>query len=658
MSVKTNNSDINVDIGCCCHEASHDGCGKSDHDHDHKDEKNKYFPLIRAAAGLAAMVVLFIFEPPFYAALVLYIAVYFMVGYKVLWSAARNISKGRVFDENLLMSVASIGAFFIGEYPEGVAVMIFYIVGEWFQDMAVNRSKRSIQALLNIRPDTANIVRADGSVSKIAAVDVAVGDIIEVRPGEYVPLDGVVIQGDSSLDTSALSGESLPVDIAPESEALSGSINLNGVIRIRVTSSFGESTVSKILKMVQDATAKKSPAEKFISRFARIYTPVVVSLAAAITLLPPLALWLINGGLPFALWAERGLTFLVISCPCALVISVPLGYFGGLGAASRAGVLLKGSNYLDNLKRVDTVVFDKTGTLTEGSFKIVEVSPAEGTSRDELLRIVAHAESFSSHPVARSVVSGYGRELSLSVSGQHELSGRGVSAVVDGVQILAGNGRLMAENSIDVPQDAPPAGTVVYAAADGRYIGFIIVGDTVKVHAAAAIEQLYALGVRRTVMLSGDRPETAAHMGRGLGLSEIHGGLLPNGKVEHIERLMAEKGTGSLLFVGDGINDAPALARADVGVCMGGMGSDAANQAADMIILNDDLRKIAAGMQIARRTGRIVSQNIVFALGFKFVVMALSFLSIPNILWLAVFADVGVSLLAILNSLRALRSAR
>lgn len=590
---------------------------------------------------------------------------YILVGYKVILKAVRNIFNGKVFDENFLMAVASIGAFFVGEYPEAVAVMLFYQVGELFEDYAVGKSRKSIAELMNIRPDYANLKTADGT-TRVSPEQVKVGEIIVVRPGEKVPLDGVVVSGNSSVDTAALTGESMPRDVGAGNEILSGCINLSGLIEVKTEKEFGESTVSRILELVENASSQKAKTENFITRFAAVYTPAVVGAAVILAVVPPLVI----PGASFADWIYRALNFLVVSCPCALVISVPLGFFGGIGAASRIGVLVKGSNYLEAAAYTELVVMDKTGTLTKGIFEVEKVQPAEGfrpavNSRErekELITLAALAESNSTHPISQSVCRAaeakYGITLKDGRISDHvaevaEIAGQGVSAIIDGCKVLAGNDKLMKSQGIDFTQ-SNDAGTVVYIAADGEYAGCILIADQPKEDAAETVKGLKARGIT-TVMLTGDSKTAGESVGKKLGIDRIYSELLPEDKVNRVCDLLAEKSEkGRLIFVGDGINDAPVLARADLGVAMGGLGSDAAIEAADIVIMDDKPSKLLDLMKISRRTLSIVRQNIVFALGVKLAVLILSALGLCG-MWAAVFADVGVSVIAILNSMRALK---
>ena len=580
----------------------------------------------------------------------IFLAAYGVTGWDVLWRAVRNIARGKIFDENFLMSIATVGAFVLGEYPEGVAVMLFYQVGEWFQGYAVHRSRRSIAELMDIRPDYANVER-DGQTLRVDPEEVAIGERILVKPGEKIPLDGEVIQGSSTLDTAALTGESLPREAGPGAEVLSGCINGGGLLRIRVTKHFGESTVSKILEMVENASSKKARSENFITRFAKYYTPVVVIAAALLAVIPPL----IVPGAQFAEWVHRALIFLVISCPCALVISVPMSFFGGIGGASRQGILVKGSNYLEMLAQSEIVVLDKTGTLTKGNFQVTEVRPEDGTDKEALLEWAAYAECYSSHPIALSLRRAYGRELeSGRVDAPEEAAGRGLTAKVDGHLVAAGNRKMMEEMGLS-PKGTDPVGTVVHVAVDGTYRGRIVISDEIKEDARQAMEELKRVGVQRTVMLTGDAPAVAEDVAKKLAIDEVYAGLLPLGKVEKVEELWKQKSkNGRLAFVGDGINDAPVLSRADIGIAMGGLGSDAAIEAADIVIMDDKPSRLATAIKISKKTVRIVRENIVFALGVKAVILALGALGIAG-MWLAVFADVGVAFLAILNAMRALR---
>ena len=600
--------------------------------------------LFGAAEGLTRAVSL-----PGWAVLTVFLVPYLVIGWDILWRAARNIAHGQVFDENFLMALATLGALAIGEYPESVFVMLFYQVGEFFQSWAVGRSRQSIAALMDIRPDYANL-EENGSTRRVDPEDVTVGETIVIRPGERVPLDGVVLEGVSTLNTAALTGESLPRDIQPGDDVISGCVNLTGVLRVRTTKEFGDSTVAKILDLVENAGSRKARSEQFITRFARWYTPVVVGSAVLLAVLPPL----ITGG-DWAKWLEQALIFLVISCPCALVISVPLTFFGGIGGASRQGVLVKGSNYLEALARTETVVFDKTGTLTRGVFNVTAIHPDE-CSEARLLELAALAESYSTHPIARSLREAYGLDIEEGrVTGVEELAGRGVKAEVDGRPVYVGNDRLMEEVGASW-HPCHHVGTTVHVAFRGEYLGHIVISDEIKPDAREAIAALKRAGIRRTVMLTGDAQTVGEAVGRELGLDEVHAQLLPADKVDRVERLLAEKSPkGTLAFVGDGINDAPVLSRSDVGIAMGALGSDAAIEAADVVLMDDKPSKIAAAISIARRTLSIARQNIIFALGVKAVFLIMGLFGVANLLE-ALFADVGVSVLAILNAARALKS--
>lgn len=577
-----------------------------------------------------------------------FLVCYAVIGWDIIWKAISNILHGQVFDENFLMTVATVGAMCLGDYKEGVAVMLFYQVGELFQSYAVSRSRRSIAGLMDIRPDYANVVR-EGKETRVDPDEVLVGDVILVKPGERVPLDGTVLEGNSTLDTSALTGESMPREIGAGAEVISGCINQTGTLRIRVGRPYEESTVSKILDLVENASSKKSRSEAFITRFAKYYTPSVVAAAALLAVLPPLLM-----GQAFTPWIHRALAFLVISCPCALVISVPLSFFGGIGGASKCGVLIKGSNYLEALAKAETVVFDKTGTLTKGSFAVTRCYP-QGISGERLLELAACAEKDSSHPISRSIVKAYGKDTErFGVTDVQEIAGHGISVSLDGKKVLAGNTKLMRLKNIPF-QPIAEAGTVVYVAEDGKYRGAVLIEDEIKEDAAFAVRELKKAGVRKTVMLTGDAKAVGEKVAEKLGLDLAYTELLPADKVEHMERLLAETSEkGRLAFVGDGINDAPVLARADIGIAMGGLGSDAAIEAADIVIMTDEPSKIASAMGISRKTLRIVRQNIIFALGVKGIMLLLGACGIAS-MWAAVFADVGVSVIAILNAVRALR---
>ncbi|MDR1704257.1 MAG: cadmium-translocating P-type ATPase [Clostridiales bacterium] len=605
--------------------------------------------LLRIITGGALLITGLILNPvDTWLQLCIFIAAYLAAGGDVLFKALRNITCGRVFDENFLMSLATAGAFIIGEYPEGIGVMLFYQVGELFQGLAVERSRRSIAGLMDIRPDFANVKRG-GVIARSDPEDVRVGDIIIIKAGEKVPLDGIVTDGASALDASAITGEALPKQVFPGSEILSGCVNINGLLTVRVTKEYGESTVSKILDLVENAASKKAETENFITRFARYYTPCVVILAAIISFIPPLIT-----GAALEDWVYRGLTFLVISCPCALVVSVPLGFFGGIGGASRKGILIKGGNYLEALSKLETVVFDKTGTLTQGAFKVREIRPA-GMSEAELLELAAYAEGFSNHPISVSIKNAYGKEIDASkITQSEEIPGCGVRVSVCGKTVLAGNAKLMKQKGIECKSE-DMRGTTVFVAVDGVFAGSIIIADAVKADAADAIRLLKEAGVTRTVMLTGDANSAGEAAAAELGIDAVYAELLPADKVEKLEELLKEKSAkGKLAYAGDGINDAPVLARADVGIAMGGLGSDAAIEAADVVIMTDEPSKIAWGIRIARRTLGIIKQNIVFSLAVKLAVLVLAALGAAS-MWAGVAADVGVTVLAVLNAARTLK---
>ena len=579
----------------------------------------------------------------------LFIISYLVVGCEILKKAVRNIFRGKVFDENFLMAVATIGAFAIGEFPEAVAVMLFYQVGELFQSYAVDKSRKSIASLMDIRPDYANIEK-DGKVEKVDPDEVKIGDIIIVKTGEKIPLDGVVVEGRSSLDTMALTGESVPRVVKTEDEVLSGCINKDGLLKIRVTKEFGESTVSKILDLVENASSKKSKSENFITKFAKYYTPTVVIIAVLLAFIPPIILKDFNA---FSVWLYRALSFLVVSCPCALVISIPLSFFGGIGGASKMGILIKGSNYLEALANTETVVFDKTGTLTEGIFEVQDIY-AEGIEKDELLRIVAHAENYSNHPIAKSVKKAYNKEIDENIiKNPQELSGKGIWARIDEKDILVGNEKLMLEEKIDFKK-CDEVGTILYVAIDKKYVGYVLIADKIKQDSPKTIRELKAMNIKETVMLTGDKKEVGEYVAKKLNMDKVYTELLPDGKVEKVEELLKQKSEkGKLVFVGDGINDAPVLTISDIGVAMGGLGSDAAIEAADIVIMTDETSKISKAINLSKKTMRIVHENIIFAIFVKIAVLVLTAFG-ASTMWEAVFADVGVSVIAIINALRML----
>ena len=613
------------------------------------------FAVVYALDELGTLTAAFGTPGDIYASFVLFLVPFLIAGYDVLQKAFNNIRRGKAFDESFLMVVATIGAFAMILFPdadphmaEGAAVMLFYQVGELFQAYAVGKSRKSISAMMDIAPDYANVEQADGTLEQVFPDDIAVGTVIVVKPGERVPIDGIIVEGETQLDTAALTGESVPRPAKTGDDIISGCINMTGLIHVRTTKPFGESTVARVLELVENASEKKARTENFITRFARVYTPAVTGAAAVLAL---------GGGLVTGAWSDwilRGLTFLVVSCPCALVISVPLSFFGGIGGASKLGVLIKGSNYLEALADVDTVVFDKTGTLTNGTFSVVAVHPEAGYTEQSLLEVAALAESFSDHPIAQSVRSAFQGELDPKrVTDSTNDAGHGVTATIDGEHVVVGNAKMLAAAGVEAP-DCEVAGTILHVLVNGVYVGHIVIADTVKADAEQTIRDLHAAGVKRTVMLTGDREEVAAAVAKQLGLDEFHAQLLPGDKVERVEALLAaESGKGKLAFVGDGINDAPVLTRADVGIAMGAMGSDAAIEAADVVLMDDKPSNISRAIRVARKTMSIVWQNIIFALGIKLLILVLAALGIAN-MWLAVFGDVGVAIIAILNAMRAM----
>ncbi len=610
--------------------------------------------LLRIIASAVMMAALIIWGAEGWIGFGLWMLVYLLIGYDILWRALTGIFSGQIFDENFLMAIATVGAIVLalmgrGDYVEAVAVMLFYQVGEFFQSYAVRRSRRNIGALMDIRPDYAN-VESDGRIERLSPEDVAVGSIMVVNPGERIAIDGTVVSGESSLDTAALTGESMPRSVCEGDKVSGGCINLSGVIRVRTDREFGESTVSRILDLVENASSRKARSENFISKFAAYYTPAVCAGALLLAILPPLVLLAAGDEPAWMEWLYRALTFLVISCPCALVVSIPLSFFSGLGGASREGILIKGSSFIELLSKVDCVALDKTGTLTKGSFEVSEIHGV-GMSESELLFYAAHAESASSHPIAKSLLAAYGKEIDRArVDAVREQGGKGVSALVDGRKVLAGNARLMEDSRISF-ESAEAAATAVYVAVDGRYVGYILISDVIKEDAEAAIRALRSAGVKRIVMLTGDGDGVATSVAARLGLDEVHSRLLPDKKVEALEALLG--GRGRTAFAGDGINDAPVLARADIGIAMGAMGSDAAIEAADAVIMDDDVKKLALAIRISKKCMRIVYQNIAFAIGVKLLCLALGALGIAN-MYLAIFADVGVMVLAVLNAVRAM----
>lgn len=635
------------------HVHCHDGACNCHVDHSHEiEEKSGRLGFIKEnillILGIVLYVAAMIFKDSMSQVAILFILSYVLVGGKVVLTALKNIRRGQIFDENFLMSVATLGAIAIGEYPEAVAVMVFYEVGELFQGYAVNTSRKSITSLMNVKAEYANLITEEGEV-KVKPESVKIDDILAVRPGERIPLDGIIIEGTGSIDTSALTGESMPREVAENDEILSGSINLSSVIKMKVTKNFGESTISRILEMVENAGSRKAETEKFITKFCRYYTPAVVFSAIALAVIPPF----IFKDASFSTWLYRALSFLVVSCPCALVVSVPLGLFAGIGAASKKGVLVKGGNYLEAMKDIDIVVFDKTGTLTKGNFKVTEIN-AEGMSEEELLKVSAIGESFSNHPIAQSIVKEYGREINKDeIKNYEELSGHGIKAVIDGKETLIGNYKLMKKYEINC-SEVNTSGTTVYIAINGRYSGNIVIEDEIKEDSKQAIKRLKEIGVKKTVMLTGDNKKVAEKVASQLGLDEVYSELLPIDKVTNVEKLLSKDKNRKLAFVGDGINDAPVLARADIGVAMGGIGSDAAIEAADVVLMKDSPISLADGIMVARKTNKILWQNIIFSLGVKIAVLILISFGMAS-MWGAVFADVGVTLIAVLNSMRALK---
>ncbi len=620
------------------------------HEHGHDHNENSKEGVIRLVLGIVLLGAATVMTLTSTVEVVLYLLAYLIAGGNVVLQALKNIRRGQVFDENFLMMIATVGAIFIGEYAEGVAVMLFYQLGEIFQGLAVNRSRKSIAELMDIRPDYANLKVGD-ELRRVSPEEINIHDIIVVKPGERVPLDGKIIDGTSTVDTSMLTGESVPREVVVGDSILGGVVNKNGLLTIQVEKEFKESTVAKILDLVQNASSKKASTENFITKFARYYTPVVVFLALALAIIPPF----IIEGATFSEWVYRALAFLVVSCPCALVVSIPLGFFGGIGGASRNGILVKGGNYLEALNAAEIVVFDKTGTLTKGVFKVTNIEPQNNFSKEELISFAAFAESYSSHPIATSIISAYGKVIDKnSVTGYEEIPGQGIKAIAQGKQIIAGNTKLMSQENV-VFKEVESIGTVVHIAIENNYAGYIVISDEIKEDSEKAIRALKEIGIKKTVMLTGDNQSVASKVAKQIGLDEVHAQLLPDQKVEKIEGFDKEKSAkGKILFVGDGINDAPVLARADIGIAMGGIGSDAAIEAADVVIMTDEPSKIATAIIVAKRTRRIIIQNIVFALGIKVILLILIAMGLGT-MWEAVFGDVGVTLLAVLNAMRAIR---
>lgn len=648
--------------GCCGEGESHkhnNGEGNShshEHGHSHShgggNQSIEKKELFRLGIALVLFIIGMIVNLDKMYEFIIFGVAYIIAGGEVLLRAFKNILKGQVFDENFLMAIATIGAFAIGEFPEGVAVMLFYEVGEMFQDYAVNKSRKSISDLMNIRPDFANLINLNGEEKRVSPESVNVGSIIVVRAGEKVPLDGVVLSGEATLDVSALTGESLPKEVEAKDDVLAGSINKSGLLKIKVTKSFGESTVSKILDLVENAGNKKSPTEKFITKFARYYTPVVVFSALALAIIPPLVI----SGESFSQWISRALIFLVVSCPCALVVSIPLGYFAGIGLASKNGILIKGSNYLEALNNVESIVFDKTGTLTKGTFKVKKSESTSKLSNEELLKLGAYAEYYSNHPIAKSIVSEFNKEINKAlISNYEEISGKGIKVDIDGETFLAGNSKLMDMFNIKI-SSINEIGTVVYLANEKSELGYIVISDEIKEDSKEAITGLKEIGVKQTIMLTGDNEKVGEGVAKEIGLDKAYCSLLPQNKVEKLEQIFEDKSKGKkVAFVGDGINDAPVLARADIGIAMGGVGSDAAIEAADVVIMDDKPSKIIKAIKIAKKTNKIVWQNIIFALGVKIVILIFGALGMAN-MWEAVFGDVGVTLIAVINSSRILKN--
>ena len=622
-------------------------CGA--HDHEEKEENLKA-EVVKLVIALIIFATAFFKVVPGKIATWLFVAAYILSGYEVLLKSIKNIFRGEVFDENFLMAIATIGAFAIGEYPEAVTVMLLYQVGETFQDYAVDNSKKSIENLMNIRPDFANVLRENAEI-KVNPEEVKVGEIIIVKPGEKIPLDGKIIEGESMLDTTALTGESVPRSAKIGEKVLSGCINQSGVLTIKVEKEFVESTVSKILDLVENASNKKSKSENFITKFAKYYTPTVVIIAVLLAFIPPIILKDFNA---FSVWLYRALSFLVVSCPCALVISIPLSFFGGIGGASKMGILIKGSNYLEALANTEIVVFDKTGTLTEGIFEVQDIY-AEGIEKDELLRIVAHAENYSNHPIAKSVKKAYNKEIDEKIiKNPQELSGKGIWAKIDEKDILVGNEKLMLEEKIDFKK-CDEVGTILYVAIDKKYVGYVLIADKIKQDSSKTIRELKAMNIKETVMLTGDKKEVGEYVAKKLNMDKVYTELLPDGKVEKVEELLKQKSEkGKLVFVGDGINDAPVLTISDIGVAMGGLGSDAAIEAADIVIMTDETSKISKAINLSKKTMRIVHENIIFAIFVKIAVLVLTAFG-ASTMWEAVFADVGVSVIAVLNAIRILK---
>ena len=641
---------------CCSKDNDHhEGSKDKIHEHSHEKEEssNGKIEILKdnwlLIVGAIIYAIALLYNENNKISIILFVASYLAIGGEVILTAIKNILRGEVFDENFLMSIATIGAFFIGEYPEAVAVMLFYQIGEVFQGYAVNKSRKSISSLMNIRADYANVLR-NGSEFKVSPEEVNLEEIIVIKPGERVPLDGTVIEGTSFLDTSALTGESVPREVKTGDEILSGAINDNGVLKVKVNKEYGESTVARILELVENASNKKAPTEKFITKFSKVYTPIVVFIAIIVAIVPPL---LIKDA-TFSEWFYKALSLLVVSCPCALVVSIPLGFFSGIGAASKKGILVKGGNYLEALKESEIVVFDKTGTLTKGVFKVTNIN-AKNISEDELLEITAIGESNSNHPIALSIANAYGKEINKNeIESYKEVAGHGVEAIIKGKKVLLGNSKLMKSNNISY-DEVDTIGTIVHIAIDGEYKGNIVISDEVKENVKEALTELKSVGIKKTIMLTGDSKVVADKVAKAIGIDEVHAELLPSDKVNKVEEILNKKSAnGKVLFVGDGINDAPVLARADIGIAMGGVGSDAAIEAADVVLMKDKVEAISEAIRVSRKTSKILWQNIIFSLAIKVAVMILVIFGLTN-MWAAVFADVGVTLLAVLNSMRIIR---
>ena len=657
---KTDNKDIKVNksectSSCCTNSHEHESNNEEHHGHTHEFKENNGFlgyakdNLLLIIGTIVYIIALAYKSNDNLLSFILFGASYLIIGGEVILNAIKNIIRGEIFDENFLMSIATIGAFFIGEYPEAVAVMLFYQIGEVFQGYAVNKSRKSISSLMNIRADHANVLRDDKEI-RVSPEDVSIGEFIIIKPGERVPLDGTVLEGTSFIDTSALTGESVPREVTTGNEILSGSINNNGVLKVKVDKEYGESTVARILELVENASNKKAPTEKFITKFAKVYTPIVVAIAVLVAIIPPI----IIKDATFSEWIYKALSILVVSCPCALVVSIPLGFFSGIGAASKKGILVKGGNYLEALRDSEIVVFDKTGTLTKGIFEVTEINSIN-MSKEELLEITAMGESLSNHPIAMSIANAYGKEVNKDeIKDYKEISGHGIEVTIRENDVLLGNSKLMKSNNIDY-NDIDSIGTIVHVAINGEYKGNIVISDEIKENVKEALTELKEVGIKKTIMLTGDNKNVADKVAMDIGIDEVYSELLPGDKVSKIEEILNKKTSkGKVLFVGDGINDAPVLARADIGVAMGGIGSDAAIEAADVVLMKDKIEEISEAIRVSRRTNMILWQNIIFSLGVKIIVMLLVILGLTN-MWAAVFADVGVTLIAVLNSMRIIR---